>query len=75
MTIGEKIKWARNERGWTIRELERQASLPEYTNLKAIEAGWFSASSAELAKIADALKRDFNWFLSDDEPKQEIFVR
>jgi len=72
--IGERIKWAR-------KNLEMsQARFSEKTGIISgvlwrIQHGDQKPTMSQLVKIAEALYRTPEWFLCEDEPKAEVFVR
>ena len=72
MTIHEKIRWARKERGWNIGFMRKQTGL-SFERISEIEAGK-PVKMNELVKIAEAVKRDISFFLSEDDPKDEILL-
>jgi len=72
MTIGGKIKWAREKRDWTVEQLTTETNLPKH-RIWDIENGlnilpW----DYELARIAKALYRDVGWFLDGKEPDDPV---
>lgn len=69
MTIGEKIKWAREKIGWDSIEYMAAYAYLEVGRAKEIEAGQGDEiKMSELVRIADALHRPVEWFMSEDEP-------
>ena len=71
MSIGQKIKWAREERGWTVVQLA-EASGVTFLRIEGIESCTDYLYYSELGSIADALNRDVGWFMDDEEPDDEI---
>ena len=72
MKLHEKLRWARRERGWHIERMSDETGL-RFKRIREIEAGK-RVKMSELVTIADALKRDVRFFLTEDEPKEEIFL-
>lgn len=59
MTIGEKIKQLRSQKGLTVRALAEKAGLC-VTTVSHIETGQVQASSITIAKLAKALEVEYN---------------
>lgn len=59
--LGQRIRTAREQRGWSRAELARSADIP-YTTLRNIEMrpGGVRTSEENLKKIADALELSFD---------------
>lgn len=72
MTLHEKIGWARRERKWVMAQLSGMTGIT-LERLSEIEAGK-PVKMSELVKIAEALKRDVSFFLTDDDPIAELFL-
>ena len=72
MTNGEKIKWAREKMGWTPLELARKAELE--ICISCVEDGVRPLTYWQLAKVADALKREPSWFIDGKEPDDPVFL-
>ncbi len=73
MNIHDKIHWARNERGWTVEQLSEASHLDPML-ITDIESHFDGIIMSELVKIAEALKRDIDFFLSEDEPDDPVFL-
>lgn len=73
MTIGKKIKLAREQRGWNKRRLTIETGI-EVCIITRIEHTDRPVLMSELNKIAAALKRPVKFFLSEDEPPKEHFL-
>jgi transcriptional regulator with XRE-family HTH domain len=77
MTIGENIKWARQQAALSPYDLSLRIApgncymTPE--RIIAYESGIVTPRFSELVRIADALKRPVDFFLSPDEPPKEEF--
>jgi transcriptional regulator with XRE-family HTH domain len=67
MKIGQKIKYAREKMGWDIVDLATYAGL-RIERAGEIDDGIDEPKMSELTKIAAALKRTVEWFMSEDEP-------
>jgi transcriptional regulator with XRE-family HTH domain len=72
--LGEKITWARKDIGRTNGTLAAETGI-RFSDLLRFQRGTQKPTMSELVKIAEALKRDVDWFLRNDEPKPEVFVR
>ena len=74
MTIGERIKWARKDIGRTNGTLAAETGI-RFSDLLRFQRGTQKPTMSQLVKIAEALYRTPEWFLCEDEPKAEVFVR
>ena len=66
--IGERIARAREELGLTQAELAAQVRGIERTAVAKIESGRRKISAGELVRLAEALDRPIDWFVSDSPP-------
>lgn len=66
--IGERIARAREELGLTQAELASQVGGIDRTAVAKIEAGRRKVSASELARLAAALDRPIDWFVSESPP-------
>jgi transcriptional regulator with XRE-family HTH domain len=75
MTLGDNIRDARMEKGWSQRTLaEKIESDTSYIN--RIETGKLNPSVAALIRIADALERTLDQLVKNDgETEPEIHIR
>lgn len=70
MTLGQRIKQLRKERGWTQRELEQRAGL-ENRNLTRYESDKVRPRLESLTKIAEALEVSVDE-LTREEPSHQF---
>lgn len=66
--IGIKIRNERRALGWSIKQMAEKLSMSTMT-LHRIETGKKSPSVALLAEIAHLLRRQINFFISEEPPK------
>lgn len=66
--IGERIARAREELGLTQAELAGQVGGIDRTQVAKIESGRRKVSASELVRIAAALDRPIDWFVSESPP-------
>ncbi len=67
ITIGERIRQARDELGLTQADLGSRIGL-DRTAIAKIETGRRRVSAAELVQLAAALDRPIDWFVTDSPP-------
>ena len=74
MTIGEKIKKHRTERGFSLRELAKRVDLSA-SFLSQIEQGKASPSIENLKKIANNLEVRVSYLIEEDEKLETFLVK
>jgi len=79
MKIHDKIKYAREKMNWTIEQLASESQIrddPFYGAmlLSDIEQHKDGVTMSELSKIANALRRSVDWFLSEADPDDPVFL-
>ena len=73
MLLGDNIRKARKEKGWSQRVLaERVDSDASYIN--RIETGKLNPSIAALIRIADALERIIDQLVKNEENDAEVHI-
>jgi transcriptional regulator with XRE-family HTH domain len=71
MTLGERIKLLRERRGWSLRELSREADVPHNT-LSQLERGLRADVTTETAKrLARALQVSVDYLIGMYEEEQD----
>lgn len=74
MTLGDNIRKARKEKGWSQRILaEKIDSDTSYIN--RIETNKLNPSIAALTKVADALERTLDQLVKNSEDEPEVCIR
>jgi len=73
MSLGEKIKKCRNEKGFSLRDLASKVDLSA-SFLSQIEQGKASPSIENLKKIANYLDVRVSYLIEDDEAKKDTDV-
>ncbi|MDO8605135.1 MAG: helix-turn-helix transcriptional regulator [Phaeospirillum sp.] len=68
MSFSERLKMARNEKGWTQCRLANAAGLSGQA-IDQIERGLRTPSAETLRKLALALGKSADWFLGIEQPK------
>jgi transcriptional regulator with XRE-family HTH domain len=73
MKIHDKIKYAREKMGWTIDRLAKKSGV-HWEYIMDAEGNRRELKMSELSRIANALHRSVDWFLSEDEPDDPVFL-
>ena len=74
MTLGERIKKTRNEKGRSLRDLAAELDLSA-SFLSQIEQGKASPSIENLKKIANSLDVKVSYLIEDEEVKKELVIQ
>ncbi len=68
-TFGERLRWARNRKVWTLDELAEKSSVMKAT-LSRLENGRQEARQSTIRKLALVLEVEPGWLLLGDEADQ-----
>lgn len=72
-SVGDKIKWARERRGWTIDKLAHESGV-HWEYVRDVEHDRKSPTMAQLTKIADALKHSVDWLIDGKKPEKQTML-
>ncbi|WP_314068243.1 XRE family transcriptional regulator [uncultured Vagococcus sp.] len=73
-SIGETVKKLRKDRGYTLKDISKQANL-SIGYLSQFERGITTIAVEQLAKIADILGVSINYFFDESTTKEEVVTR
>jgi transcriptional regulator with XRE-family HTH domain len=71
--IGGKVATARAERGWSLQQLARRASLSP-ASIHKIEKNGMTPTITSLMKIASALGKSVGWFIEESDGLRPVTV-
>ena len=78
MTIGERIKQKRLEKGWSQRELAKKMGYSHHSTLARIETGQVDVSQTRIVQFAEVLGVSIaylmGWLEEEEEKKNDVLA-
>ena len=71
MTIGQKIKAKRTERGWSQRDLAARMNYSDHSTIGKIETGKVDIPQSRIVQFADVLGVSIAYLMGWDEEQKE----
>ena len=72
MTIGQKIKEKRLERGWSQRDLAKKMGYSHHSTLARIETGKVDVSQSKILQFAKVLDTDVAFLMDWDKKEKSV---